>query len=73
MFGKAGHLVVSNATGPAIKLQFNKRYVAEADPGAAPSADVSILSVNGKLGIDGVTGENLLIPDVLEVPVVARG
>ena len=68
VFGKAGRLVVSNATGTAIKLQFNKRYVAELDPGAAPSADVSIVSVNGKLGTDGITGENLLIPNVLEVP-----
>ena len=62
----------SNNVGGPINVEFNKRYVAASDPGAAPSADVSIMSVNGKLGVDGITGENLLIPDVLEVPLVAR-
>ncbi len=68
MFGEAGRLVVDNDVGGPIKLQFNKRYVAAGDVGAAPSAGVSILSVNGKLGVDGITGEALLIPNVLEVP-----
>jgi hypothetical protein len=67
VFGGAGRLVVSNLAG-TVKVQFNKRYVPAKDPGVAPSADVSIMSVNGQLGADGVTGENLLIPDVLEVP-----
>jgi hypothetical protein len=68
VFGKAGRLVVANDVGPAIKVRFNKRYVALNDPGVAPSAGVSILSVNGKLAADGVTGVPLLIPNVLEVP-----
>ena len=68
VFGGAGRLAVANDIGGPINVQFNKRYVAANDPGAAPSADVSIMSVNGKLGLDGITGENLAIPDVLEVP-----
>jgi hypothetical protein len=68
VFGGGGHLVVANDVGPAINVQFNRRYVESGDLGAAPSADVSILSVNGQLGLDGLTGEALKIDGVLEVP-----
>ena len=50
VFGDTGRLVVANDVGGPINVEFNKRYVAANDPGAAPSADVSMMSVNGKLG-----------------------
>jgi hypothetical protein len=68
VFGDTGRLVVANDVGGPIHVEFNKRYVAALDPGAAPSADVSMMSVNGQLGVDGVSGEDLVIPDVLKVP-----
>ena len=55
VLGKSGRLVVDNAGVSPIKLQFNKRYVAAGDAGGAPTAGVSIMSVNGKLGADGIT------------------
>ena len=72
VLGKAGRLLVDNTAGP-IKLRFNKRYVPSGDDGVAPSAGVSIASVNGKLAADGITGVDLLQPNVLEVPVSKVG
>ncbi len=72
VLGKAGRLSVDNTAGP-IKLRFNKRYVPSGDAGVAPSAGVSIASVNGKLAADGITGVDLLQPNVLEVPVSKVG
>ncbi len=70
VFGGRGRLTVSNADGTTpVSLQFNTRYVAEGDDGAAPSAGVSIMSVNGELAPDGVTGVDLNAPGVIEVPV----
>ena len=68
----AGRLVVANDVGAPINVQFNKRYVAANDPGAAPSADVSIMSVNGQLGVDGITGETSVHPGRARGSVVAR-
>jgi hypothetical protein len=69
VFGGRGRLITTNGNGSPISLTFNARYVAEGDVGAAPSADVSIMSVNGQLAADGVTGTDLVAPGIIEVPV----
>lgn len=68
IFGDEGRMIVDNSNGNPISLRFNTRYVADGDVGAAPSADVSIMSVNGELDIDGATGIDLDAPGVIEVP-----
>ncbi len=73
VFGDEGRLIVTNANGNPLDIAFNRRYVAEGDTGAAASADVSIISVNGELDIDGVTGIDLVATDVIEVPLSAVG
>ena len=69
IFGGRGRMVVDNSNNTPLSLAFNTRYVAEGDEGAAPSADVSIISVNGELAADGVTGTDLVAPGLIEVPV----
>lgn len=54
VLGGNGRVVVTNDA--AVSMQFNKRYVEETDLGGLPAADVSIMTVNGGLGGDGVTG-----------------
>lgn len=68
IFGDEGRLVVSNDGADPVSLTFNKRYVAPGDPGAAPSADVSILSVNGEIDPLTLDYVDLVIPDVIDVP-----
>lgn len=68
IFGGRGRMVVTNANGSPVSMTFNARYVADGDVGTASSADVSIMSVNGELGSDGVTGEDLDAPGLIEVP-----
>ena len=69
VLGGRARIVVSNSNGLPASVRFNARYVADGDLGAAPSADVSIISVNGELGVDGVTGVDLNAPGIIEVPV----
>ncbi len=71
VFGKTGRLAVTNANSGTISLKFNQRYVQPGDDGVAPSAGVSIASVNGKLNV--ATGEPLNVPDVNYVPLSLVG
>ena len=68
VLGKQGRIVVSNANDQPISLVFNRRYVPVASAGSDPSADVSIMSVNGELAVDGTTGIDLDDPGVIFVP-----
>ena len=68
VLGAEGRVVVDNSNGSDLSLHFNKRYVAPGDAGDAPSEDVSIVSVNGVLAPDGVTGADLIAPGIIEVP-----
>lgn len=70
IFGAAGRLVVDNTSGP-VRLEFNARYVAPGDAGTAPSADVSIMSVNGSIdpaSVDGAADRSQLVMVPLSVP-----
>ena len=69
VLGKQGRIVVSNANDQPISLIFNQRYVPVAAVGSDPSADVSIMSVNGDLAADGTTGIDLDVTGVIFVPV----
>ena len=73
VLGKSGRLVVDNAGGGPIKLQFNKRYVAAGDVGGRPSAGVSILSVNGKLARRRDHGWASVDPERARSSAVERG
>ena len=73
IFGDQARLVVTNENASSLEFRFNTRYVPPDDPGVAPSADVSIMTVNGELSGDGSTGVDLLVPDTLEVPVSVVG
>lgn len=73
VLGGRARVVVSNSNALPISLRFNARYVAPDDLGAAPSADVSIVSVNGELDVDGTTGIDLNAPGIIEVPVSTVG
>ncbi len=73
VFGDEGRLVVTNDNGSPIDLVFNRRYVSPEDTGAAASADVSLISVNGELDIDGLTGIDLYATGLIEVPLSAVG
>lgn len=73
VFGGEGRLIVDNSSASAISLKFNRRYVAEEDIGSLPSADVSIISVNGDLDVDGVTGIDLDVPNSVYVSLSAVG
>lgn len=73
VLGKKARVVVDNTNNTALSLQFNARYVAPGEAGDAPSADVSIISVNGDLAADGVTGTNLSVPGVIDVPLSLVG
>lgn len=73
VLGDRGRIVVDNSNGGEISLQFNQRYVNPDDPGDVPSQGVSIISVNGELATDGVTGQDLLAPDIIHVPLSAVG
>ena len=65
VLGAAGRVIVTNDA--AVSLKFNKRYVEESDLGGLPSADVSIMTVNGVAGgVDYVTSD-------LEVPLSLAG
>ena len=65
VLGAAGRVIVTNDA--AVSLKFNKRYVEESDLGGLPSADVSIMTVNGVAGgADYVTSD-------LEVPLSLAG
>ncbi|MGB9344438.1 MAG: fibronectin type III domain-containing protein [Ilumatobacteraceae bacterium] len=68
VLGAEGRVVVDNSNGSELSLRFNKRYVAPGDTGDAPSEDVSIVSVNGVLAPDGVTGTDLVAPGIIDVP-----
>jgi hypothetical protein len=68
VLGAEGRVVVDNSNGSELSFRFNKRYVAPDDTGDAPSQDVSIVSVNGTLAPDGVTGIDLIAPGIIEVP-----
>ncbi len=68
VLGAEGRVVIDNSNGSELSLHFNKRYVAPGDTGDAPSEDVSIVSVNGVLAPDGVTGVDLVASGVIEVP-----
>ena len=48
VFGEEGRLIVDDSAGP-IRFRMNQRYVASEDTGTAPSAKVSIMTVNGAL------------------------
>ena len=73
VIGGEGRVIVDNSNGADLSLRFNRRYVAEEDIGSLPSADVSIVSVNGDLDVDGVTGIDLDIPNALYVSLSAVG
>lgn len=73
VFGDEGRLIVDNSNGSPISMLFNRRYVAEEDTGSLPSADVSIISVNGAIDDDGVTGIDLDIPNTAYVSLSAVG
>ena len=60
VLGAEGRIVVDNSNGSELSIRFNKRYVAPDAAGDAPSQDVSIVSVNGTLATDGVTGIPLI-------------
>ena len=68
IFGNEGRLVVSNDAGSPLALTLNKRYAAPGDLGAAPSIDVSILSVNGEIDPVTLDAVDLAVPDVIDVP-----
>jgi hypothetical protein len=48
VFGDEGRLVVDSTAGP-VTFRMNQRYVSDNDTGGAPSAKVSIMTVNGDL------------------------
>ena len=73
VLGKQGRIVVSNANDQPISLIFNRRYVPTAAAATDPSADVSIMTVNGELDLDGITGIDLDIGGTIFVPVSRVG
>lgn len=72
VFGGAGRLVVADGTTGSTSLRMNLRYVAADDVGMAPSAEVSIMTVNGMIAPDG-TLDDLRVPGALGVPAAAVG
>lgn len=73
VFGGEGRLIVDDTAGP-IRFRMNQRYVAPEDTGTAPSAKVSIMTVNGDLD-DALettnfagSGIDLVLPAGPEVP-----
>ncbi len=68
VLGKQGRIVVSNANDQPISLIFNRRYVPTGAAASDPSADVSIMTVNGELDIDGITGIDLDVAGTIFVP-----
>lgn len=65
VLGKDARLVVDNSAAGDVRVRFNQRYVGNDEEGAAPSAGVSIISVNG----DHVSpGDALDLGGVIAVP-----
>ncbi len=75
VLGRQARVVVSNADpgAAALSLRFNTRYVVAGDTGDAPSQGVSIETVNGDLALDGVTGNDLVVPGKVQVPLSLVG
>ena len=71
IFGGAGRLSVTGGEVDPIRFVMNRRYVAPDDLGALPSADISIMTVNGAR-VDAAATD-LLVPDFLDVPLSAVG
>ncbi|MGB0113853.1 MAG: fibronectin type III domain-containing protein, partial [Ilumatobacteraceae bacterium] len=72
VLGDSARILVDNAAGD-VTLRFNTRYASPDDPGDAPSQDVSIITVNGDLQADGVTGTSLDVPGAINVPLSKVG
>ena len=72
VLGADARLLVDNSAG-AVSLQFNNRYASPDDAGDAPSQGVSIMTINGELAADGVTGIDLDIPGSINVPLSLVG
>jgi hypothetical protein len=72
VLGADARVIVDNTAGP-VSLRFNSRYSSPGDAGDAPSQDVSIVSVNGEMAADGVTGAPLDIPGSINVPLSLVG
>ncbi len=72
VLGADSRILVDNATGD-VSFRFNSRYASPGDDGDAPSQDVSIVSVNGDLAPDGVTGVDLDVPGSIHVPLSLVG
>lgn len=66
VFGDQGRFIVDDDSGP-VSVIFNRRYVSDADAGVDTSGDISIMSVNGDLASDHVTGQTLAVPGVINV------
>lgn len=67
VFGADGRLLVDTATpGSGASIEFNLRYVAPADTSTAPSAGVSIVTVDGSPSGPDIV--DLVVPDSLFVP-----
>lgn len=66
VFGDEGQIVVDNSAGP-VSFRMNTRYVQATDTGGLPSAQVSIMTVNGDLdpsldASDPTAGRPLVLP-----------
>ena len=64
VLGDNARIVVDNSAGD-VRVRFNQRYIGADEEGAAPSAGVSIVSVNGD---HEVPGADLDLTGVIEVP-----
>ncbi len=75
VLGAQGRVTVANDA--TLSLQFNKRYVEDTDLGGLPSADVSIMTVNGAPGGVPFSTSDLEVPLSLvgsdDVPATALG
>jgi hypothetical protein len=70
VFGAAGRLVVNDvgATTVGPSVVFNNRLVAPTDISSLPSANVSIISVNGVLSGSGTSSSELNLSNQVRVP-----
>lgn len=69
VLGATGRIVVDNSVaGSGPHVYVNSRLVADTDVGSLSSRGVSIVSVNGVLGSDGKSSNDLDVSNVIKVP-----
>jgi hypothetical protein len=72
IFGETGRLVIDDTDGP-VTFRMNQRYVADTDTDNLPSANVSIMTVNGAWDTTTSTFDDFHRPGYLAVPLSLVG